>query len=677
MLQAWGSTQAEPSSFLPKNSKAISKFPIWHDPVSWARRWFNMQLFFLCLGGPVLQSVLRRSLVVALSLIVLLSGFAPSASAAPKATIPPKYATWLNEEVPYIITESERSTFLQLKTDKEREDFIQEFWSVRNPDPNAPTNAFRDEHYRRIAYANDHFGTPGRHDGWRTDRGMVYITLGPPQQTTPYRQSLYLTPLEIWFYQSPSDVHALPPYFSVIFYQRSLNEDYKLYSPFLDRPERLVQSSNAVNDEKAAIKIIRQDLGEEVARLSISLLPNEPVDLDNQTPSLESDLILNRIRNFRNLPENKQLLEERRALHESVSHRVILGEQFSDLSVMASRDGESLASVSYLLQLFHPADFSIGQLADGRYYYSMNVEAALESQSGEVIYRDMQDLQKYLSEAEVNERKTKRLAVEGRLPAAPGSYKLRLTVTNKITGQAFTQVRPVVIAPFDAELGMSQLMLLSLHRPGSDATNSAPFTYSGIRLEPIGGENVHVTPGQPVRLLYQVWDRAAAERTGQIYATYTLGQLGRQDKQQTEQQLDRQGLDRSGSMLVGKDLVTDGLAPGPYRLVVRLEDPVTHVTTSQAMQLRLESGTDPELWVVSVPSFHGGNDPLDAFRRGQCARNQHSLSLAVYYFRRALAAGYSAQEGYTALAAAYREAGNPGAADEAQARAVAQTGAHP
>ena len=62
--------------------------------------------------------------------------------------------------------------------------------------PNSPTNEFRDEYYRRLAYANDQFGSPGRHDGWRTDRGMVYITLGPPQQLTPYRASQYLTPLE-------------------------------------------------------------------------------------------------------------------------------------------------------------------------------------------------------------------------------------------------------------------------------------------------------------------------------------------------------------------------------------------------------------------------------------------------------------------------------------------------
>ena len=223
---------------------------------------------------------MQRTRSFLLCLIVLILG-GGMLWATPKSSLPSKYAVWVNEEVPYLITNAERSAFLALKTDADRDSFIKNFWEIRNPDSNSPSNEFRDEYYRRLAYANEHFGSPGRHDGWRTDRGMVYITLGPPQQLTPYRASQYLTPLEIWFYQSPSPNHALPPYFYVVFYQRSLNEDYKLYSPFLDKPERLVQSTNAVNDEAVALKIIKEDLGDEVAHISLTLLPNEPANLDS------------------------------------------------------------------------------------------------------------------------------------------------------------------------------------------------------------------------------------------------------------------------------------------------------------------------------------------------------------------------------------------------------------
>jgi GWxTD domain-containing protein len=88
------------------------------------------------------------------------------------------YKTWLNEEVAYIITPEERKAFLSLGNDEERDAFIQQFWQRRNPDPDSPENAFREEYYRRIAYANEHFGAG--EPGWKTDRGHIYITWGPP-----------------------------------------------------------------------------------------------------------------------------------------------------------------------------------------------------------------------------------------------------------------------------------------------------------------------------------------------------------------------------------------------------------------------------------------------------------------------------------------------------------------
>jgi GWxTD domain-containing protein len=87
------------------------------------------------------------------------------------------YKEWL-EEVSYIITPQERKAFKQLQTNEEREQFIEAFWSRRNPNPESPENTFKDEYYRRIAYANEHFssGIPG----WKTDRGRIYIMWGPP-----------------------------------------------------------------------------------------------------------------------------------------------------------------------------------------------------------------------------------------------------------------------------------------------------------------------------------------------------------------------------------------------------------------------------------------------------------------------------------------------------------------
>ncbi|MGQ9618968.1 MAG: GWxTD domain-containing protein [Candidatus Aminicenantia bacterium] len=95
-----------------------------------------------------------------------------------KEQIPQKYLKWLNEEVIYIISSQEREVFLSLRTDEERENFIKIFWKRRDPSPDTEFNEFKEEHYRRIEYANRNFfeGMPG----WKTDRGRVYIMFGPP-----------------------------------------------------------------------------------------------------------------------------------------------------------------------------------------------------------------------------------------------------------------------------------------------------------------------------------------------------------------------------------------------------------------------------------------------------------------------------------------------------------------
>ena len=122
------------------------------------------------------------------------------------------YKTWLEQDVSYIISDEERKAFKTLSNDEEREAFIEQFWLRRNPNPDSPENEFREEHYRRIAYANEHYaaGKPG----WKTDRGHIYISLGPPDSIDshpsggsyqrPYEEGGGETstfPFEVWHYR--------------------------------------------------------------------------------------------------------------------------------------------------------------------------------------------------------------------------------------------------------------------------------------------------------------------------------------------------------------------------------------------------------------------------------------------------------------------------------------------
>jgi GWxTD domain-containing protein len=113
------------------------------------------------------------------------------------------YRKWLNEDVAYIITNEERATFKNLQTNEEHEHFIEQFWLRRDPTPATVENEFKEEHYRRIAYSNDHFADNNGLAGWKTDRGRVYITYGPPDEieSHPNGGSAHTFPYEQWMYR--------------------------------------------------------------------------------------------------------------------------------------------------------------------------------------------------------------------------------------------------------------------------------------------------------------------------------------------------------------------------------------------------------------------------------------------------------------------------------------------
>jgi GWxTD domain-containing protein len=129
-----------------------------------------------------------------------------------KVEIKGAYKSWLEQDVPYIISDEERKAFKALGNDEEREAFIENFWLRRNANPDSPENEFREEHYRRIAYANEHFaaGKPG----WKTDRGHIYISFGKPDEITSHPSggnydrpmdegggSTSTFPFEVWRYR--------------------------------------------------------------------------------------------------------------------------------------------------------------------------------------------------------------------------------------------------------------------------------------------------------------------------------------------------------------------------------------------------------------------------------------------------------------------------------------------
>lgn len=149
----------------------------------------------------------KLTLVCAVLTIALLTGFCSRKYSAARKNLEPQYKDFL-KEVRYIIKKHEKKVFYSLATDEERAEFVEDFWAKRDPNPSTDENEFKIMYYERIAEANNLFRGDGG-AGWLSDRGRIYILLGPPEhrQFNPGRvhsevsvKNWYNKPHEIWYY---------------------------------------------------------------------------------------------------------------------------------------------------------------------------------------------------------------------------------------------------------------------------------------------------------------------------------------------------------------------------------------------------------------------------------------------------------------------------------------------
>ncbi|HEX2662936.1 MAG TPA: GWxTD domain-containing protein [Candidatus Acidoferrum sp.] len=133
---------------------------------------------------------------------------------------------WLNEDVVYIIDDAERAAFQKLATDQERDHFIEQFWERRNPTPGSSENKFKEQHYHRLAYANQYFRTASGTPGWQTDRGHMLILYGPPDEIDSHPKGPERPiAVEIWTYRH---IEGLGDNKFITFIDRTGRGDFRL-----------------------------------------------------------------------------------------------------------------------------------------------------------------------------------------------------------------------------------------------------------------------------------------------------------------------------------------------------------------------------------------------------------------------------------------------------------------
>jgi GWxTD domain-containing protein len=548
----------------------------------------------------------RRSSFFKIAAAAVLVTLLPIAALAVSTkNLPKTYKDWLEKDVRWIISNDERDAFLNLSDDDARNKFIEEFWEVRNPTPGAPNNPYKEEHYKRLGYAIQYFST-GAQDGYKTDRGQIWITLGEPQQRAHYNHA-ETRPMEIWFYQN---VHpALPTYFYVVFYQKDVTSDFKLYSPYFDGPRALVTSHHAENGPVEAVQAVDRDLGREVARTTLSLIPGEPTSMTDPTPSLESDTMLAVLKNLRNHPFTIDEIN----LHRSLSHvttRIILPGEYLNVTTAALRNGRGDVNLHYAVRLNKAEDFAVAQ-ADERYYYSVEMLARVMNLAGKEIYSQLKKASAYLSKGEIVGVQSKPFGYEGWLPLAPGKYKLEFLLTNVLKKTTFKTEKEVTIPePPKSGLQVGDVVpFLSAESVPPTEAGLMPFNFADVKFVPYVAPDLSVNPGQDLQIFYQIWAPAtnpAAYKGKFLSVDYTYGQPALAGSSKTiHDQVQKEQFDGGGSLLNGKKIPTSELPAGNYRMAITVLDPETHARANTTFNFRVlsSSGAPTTAWDISDPEL--------------------------------------------------------------------------
>lgn len=428
-----------------------------------------------------------------LLLIVWLFSLLPLPSQGQEKLIP-EHKQWL-ELVDPIITKVEREVFLQL-SNQEKNKFIKMFWGRRDPMPDTEVNEFYQEYMERVRFADRYFGFDSPKKGSLTERGRFYLILGPPLDRQIYATHSDLNPLEMWHYKGESK-YGLPPFFYLIFYQpRGLGE-YRLYSPGVEGPERLVSptsSSQALN-RSTAYKLIR-DISGELAGASLSYIPGEA---GLGTTTLSSAPL---IANIGNLVEKKysdtyarNFLYYKDFVETEYSHNYI--DSHYQLKIF-----ENFGQL-YLHWTIEPSQMNFAPYQD-KSYAAYQVVISLEDQSGKRLMEKTEEIPLSISPEDYEKHKNGVFAFQDILPVIPGSYKLYFLLQNK-TGKEFTSFNSHLYIPApDQAPRLSNLLLYQERTPLGPAQKNwlKAFVFDGSQYE-INAQN-NCLPKKDIGLFCQV-----------------------------------------------------------------------------------------------------------------------------------------------------------------------------
>jgi len=501
------------------------------------------------------------------------------------------YKRWLNEDVRWIITDEEMSAFKKLSTNAERDQFIEQFWLRRDPTPDTEENEYKEEHYRRIAYANEHFaaGVPG----WRTDRGRMYVMYGKPDSIDahpaggPYLRpaeegggSTSTYPFEVWRYRY---LDGIGQEIEIEFVDTCGCGEYHMT---IDRSEKdaLAHVPNAgLTDMEAMGMANKADRFRGVEALGKGFFNSDASTQTKQFDRLETFAKLNRA------PEIKF-----KDLEAVVNTKIRYNLLPFDVRVDYVKITTDTVLMPITVQVPNRELTFINK--DGIQRGVINIFGRMTTLTGKVA-QTFEDTLRLDVPAELLDKVVSNVALYWKaLPVRPGHYRLDIVIKDVNGDKIGTFGQGIIVPEYSYDkLANSSLIL-------ADVLEQVPRTEVGTgnfvigtskvrpKVQPSNGKPASFKKDQKINLWMQVYNLTLDEKTKKPSATIeyqvvnaTTNQPVVDFTEKTEQ------MGNIGDQLtLQKSLPLNALAPGVYQVTIKVNDLLSKQTVSPTAKFAVE-----------------------------------------------------------------------------------------
>src|SRR5215470_757470 len=503
------------------------------------------------------------------------------------------YKKWLDEDVTYIITDEERAAFKQLSNDEERDNFIEAFWQRRDPTPDTEENEFKEEHYQRIAYANEHFaaGVPG----WRTDRGRIYIVFGKPDEVEthpsggtyerPMEEGGGTTstfPFEDWRYRY---IEGIGQEVIVEFVDTCMCGEYHMT---MDRSEKdaLLMTPNAgltMWEQMGMASKSQRFTGNGIERLGLgpdsSMLNSKEFDRLDQWAKLQR------------APQIKFT-----DLAEEVNSKVILNPMPFDVRSDFVKVTSDTVLVPVTVQMKNRDITFVNK--DGVQRGTVNIYGKLSTLTGKIV-QTFEDTVQVDVPAELLPRTAENASVYWKaLPLRAGHYKLYIAVKDVNGDRKGVYSRSVTVPEYiEDKLATSSLIVADQMEPvPTKAIGSGNFVIGTTKVRP----RVAPADGKPavfkrdhdqkLNFWMQVYNLSVDEKTHKASATFEYDIVNVATNKPIVQKVE--STDSMGNVgdqvTLQKSIAAANLQPGVYRIQIKVNDNVSKQTVDPSATFAVE-----------------------------------------------------------------------------------------